>query len=94
MGRPVSNGFLPDERAGDETADSLCINTSLANALKVMGGFIPAWAAFLLTQDNTLLMWLGRAAVVSHHRAAQHHAGRTRRAADSAVLPCCAGMTM
>ena len=59
MGRPVSNGFLPDDSAGDETADSLCINTSLANALKVMGGFIPAWAAFLLTQDNTLLMWLG-----------------------------------
>lgn len=59
MGHKVSNGFLPDDRNRDETASSRYINTSLANALKILGGFIPAWAAFMLTQSNMLMMWLG-----------------------------------
>lgn len=59
MGRPLRNGFLPGERDGNEAAASHCINTTFANVLKVLGGFIPAWAAFMLTQDNPLLMWLG-----------------------------------
>ncbi len=59
MGHKVTNGFVPGDKARDETASSRYINTSFSNALKVMGGFIPAWAAFMLTQDNPLLMWLG-----------------------------------
>ncbi len=59
MGRPLTNGFLPAEGDGNEAAASRCINTTFANVLKVLGGFIPAWAAFMLTQDNALLMWLG-----------------------------------
>lgn len=59
MGHPVTNGFIPGGKTGDETTSSHYINTSFANVLKVLGGFIPAWAAFMLTQDSPLLMWLG-----------------------------------
>lgn len=43
----------------DDPNRMLYINTSLANTLKVLAGFIPALVAFLLTQDNWVLAWFG-----------------------------------
>ncbi len=55
----LSNGFMPAHHVRESLLDkSRYLNTGLANALRVIVGFIPAWLAFLYTQTGWLA-WLG-----------------------------------
>ena len=60
VGRAPTNGLCPDRAVpDDETAGTAYLNTRLANGLKVLAGFLPAFAAFQMTQPDWFLAWLG-----------------------------------
>ena len=55
----MTNGFSPKEKQAEGPLEWLrCLNTNLANALRVVVGFIPACLSFLMTQTGWLA-WLG-----------------------------------
>ena len=55
----ITNGFIPAKKQTEGLTEwFLYLNTGLANALRFIVGFIPAWLAFLSTQTG-LLAWLG-----------------------------------
>ncbi|WP_295637530.1 hypothetical protein [uncultured Mailhella sp.] len=55
----LSNGFMPAPHGRESLLEkSRYLNTGLANALRVIVGFIPAWLSFLFTQTGWLA-WLG-----------------------------------
>ncbi|HJD97964.1 hypothetical protein, partial [Mailhella massiliensis] len=55
----ITNGFSPKKKQAEGILEWLrCLNTNLANALRMVVGFIPACLAFLCTQTGWLA-WLG-----------------------------------
>ena len=55
----LSNGFMPAHHNRESLLEkSRYLNTGLANVLRVIVGFIPAWLSFLFTQTGWLA-WLG-----------------------------------
>jgi hypothetical protein len=59
--RAVSNGFSPDPKAAapQRVFRWSCLDSRLLNALKVLAGFVPAFATFVLTKDWWVLAYLG-----------------------------------
>lgn len=60
--RTIDNGLRLEERDGaapDRLPPVSCLNSRLKNALKVLCGFLPAFATFFLTQPWWLLAWGG-----------------------------------
>jgi len=58
-GQTTTNGFLPGQNSTSEPKEPLYFNTILVNTIKVLTGFVPAMAAFLITQEIIWLAWLG-----------------------------------
>ena len=55
----ITNGFIPAKKQAEGLMEwCRYLNTGLANTLRVVVGFIPAWLAFMSTQAG-LLAWLG-----------------------------------
>lgn len=55
----MTNGFIPAPKEAQSLGEAChYVNTALANTLRVLAGFIPAWLAFLCTQTGWLA-WLG-----------------------------------
>ena len=55
----VTNGFIPARKPAEGLVEwCRYLNTGLANVLRVLVGFIPAWLTFMCTQTG-FLAWLG-----------------------------------
>lgn len=57
IGKAETNGFVPEEKKHGSNTPT--INTNLANALKILAGFIPALLTFLYVQSWWVLAWFG-----------------------------------